>query len=136
MSMTIGRLARAADVGIDTVRYYARNGLLPPPARRASGYREYGERDLSRLRFIRRAKDLGFTLEEIRSLLSLSEQNERGVPGVKAAALTKLQLVEARIVELQGIRNGLQALVEACPGHGAATECPILNTLSGSGTSH
>lgn len=130
-SLTISRLARDAGVGIDTVRYYERNGLLPEPQRRASGYRIYREEDLKRLRFIRRAKTLGFTLDEIRELLELSGQNERGVAGVKASAEAKLQLVDQRIAELQRMRAGLQALVDACPGHGSTAQCPILNTLSG-----
>ena len=70
--MQIGQLARQAGVAIDTVRYYERQGLLPPPQRRASGYRQYGEQDISRLRFIRRAKDLGFSLQEIQDLLRLN----------------------------------------------------------------
>ncbi len=130
-SLTISRLARDAGVGIDTVRYYERNGLLPEPQRRASGYRIYREEDLKRLRFIRRAKTLGFTLDEIRDLLELSEQNERGVAGVKASAEAKLHLVDERIAELQRMRAGLQDLVDACPGHGSTAHCPILNTLTG-----
>jgi Zn(II)-responsive transcriptional regulator len=124
----IGQLARRAGVAIDTVRYYERNQLLAPAGRLASGYRRYGEGDLKRLRFIRRAKALGFTLEEIRDLLSLSD--ERNVAKVKRAAEIKLADIEQRVAELQLIRGGLRTLIRACPGHGRADACPILNALS------
>lgn len=113
------------------MRYYERNGLLPEPPRRASGYRDYPPASLQRLRFIRRAKELGFSLEEVRELLALSSGREQGVAGVKAAAAAKLALVEERLSELQRVRDGLQQLVTACPGHGATEQCPILQTLTG-----
>ena len=124
----IGQLAKRAGVAIDTVRYYERNQLLVPVERLASGYRRYGEAELMRLRFIRRAKALGFTLEDIRSLLSLSD--ERNVAKVKRAAEAKLTDIEQRIDELQRIRTGLRTLITACPGHGRAEACPILNALT------
>lgn len=130
-SLTISPLARQAGVGIDTVRYYERLGLLPEPPRRASGYRVYPADTLQRLQFIRRAKNLGFSLEEIKELLEMSRQSEHGVPAVKASAAAKLKDVEERIAELSRMRDGLRQLVEACPGHGAAQDCPILNALSG-----
>ena len=99
--ITIGAVARRAGVGIDTIRYYEREGLLPEPQRRASGYRDYGPDVVERLRFIRRAKDLGFTLEEIRELLALSTDRERGVKTVKQRAEARLGEVEHRIRELQ-----------------------------------
>jgi Zn(II)-responsive transcriptional regulator len=127
-NLGIGQLAKRAGVAIDTVRYYERNGLLSPSTRLASGYRRYGDAELGRLRFIRRAKALGFTLEDIRELLSLS--NERSVAKVKRAAEAKLADVEHRIEELERIRDGLRTLVKACPGHGRAEACPILNALN------
>ena len=130
-SLTISRLAKSSGVGIDTVRYYERNGLLPEPPRRASGYRAYRDEDVQRLRFIRRAKQLGFSLEEIRGLLELSQQNEQGVPGVHATAAARLAELDARIEELERVRNGLRQLVQACPGHGTPHECPILKALTG-----
>lgn len=126
-SYSIGQLAKQTGVPIDTVRYYERNDLLAPAARLASGYRRYGDPELRRLRFIRRAKALGFSLADIRDLLALSE--ERSVAKVKRAAAAKLADIEARIAELERIRNGLQALVAACPGHGRPEACPILNAL-------
>jgi len=128
-SFTIGEVARRARVGIDTVRYYERNHLLPEAARRLSGYREYHLDDVHRLRFIRRAKELGFTLAEIRGLLTLSSDRERGVRGVKARAEARVAEIERRIRELQQVRRGLKRLIDACPGYGALEGCPILNTL-------
>ena len=128
MDLSIGKLAKLAGVRIDTVRYYERNGLLTPSTRLASGYRRYGELELARLRFIRKAQKLGFSLKEIDSLLNLSAR--RNVAQVKRAAQTKLADVEARIADLQRVRDGLNLLVDACPGHGRASECPILRALS------
>lgn len=128
--MKIGELAHRAGVGIDTVRYYERQGLLPAPERLASGYRRYGRTDVARLRFVRRAKALGFTLLEIRDLLALSERREDDMGGLKAAAAAKLADVEARVIELTRIRDGLKTLVASCPGHGALGQCPILNALA------
>ena len=124
----IGQLAKCADVAIDTVRYYERNGLLPPSGRLASGYRRYGEIELKRLRFIRRAKVLGFSLEDIRGLLTLSD--EHNVAKIKTKAQAKLADIEQRIVEFERIRDGLRTLITACPGHGRADACPILNALT------
>lgn len=124
----IGQLARRAGVAIDTVRYYERNHLLAPAGRLASGYRRYGDHELRRLLFIRRAKALGFTLEDIRELLSLSDQ--RSVPRIKKAAEARLADIERRLSELERMRDGLRELVRACPGHGRAEACPILNALT------
>lgn len=126
--MKIGEVATRADVNIDTVRYYERTGLLPEPKRRPSGYRAYDSNTIRRLRFIRRAKTLGFTLEEIGELLSISGQ--RDVAAAKAAARRKLASVDQRLAELQRIRDALAGLVEACPGHGATEHCPILAALN------
>jgi MerR family copper efflux transcriptional regulator len=132
-SMKIGQLAKQAATPIDTVRYYERHGLLPEPQRRASGYRDYTHDDVRRLRFVRRAKALGFSLTEIRELLDLSSQPERDMADMKAAAAVKLADVEAKLAELTRIRDGLQTLVAACPGHGNVGECPILNALAEDG---
>lgn len=129
--ITIGAVARRAGVGIDTIRYYEREGLLPQPQRRASGYRDYGLDAVERLRFIRRAKDLGFTLEGIRELLALSTDRERGVKSVKQRAEARLGEVEQRIRELQRMKRGLKQLIDACPGHGSLEHCPILRALGG-----
>jgi MerR family copper efflux transcriptional regulator len=128
-TMTIGRLAKQAGVNIDTIRYYERNGLIPEPVRRASGYREYEASDVKRLRFIIRAKELGFTLAEIGELMSLSA--DRDVRGVKRRAEERLEQVEHKIKELQRVRRGLKSLIDACPGHGDLEQCPIVAALSG-----
>ncbi|WP_029889903.1 MerR family transcriptional regulator [Polycyclovorans algicola] len=129
-TLTIGAIAKQAGVGIDTIRYYERSGLLPKPQRRASGYRDYSAGTVKQLRFIRRAKDLGFTLEEIGELMSLSVQRDDGVKGVKAAAETRLAVVETKIKALQRIRLGLKKLIAACPGDGRLDQCPIIAALS------
>jgi len=128
--MKIGELAKRADVPIDTVRYYEREGLIPPPIRRASGYRDYVDADVDRLRFMRRAKGLGFTLQEIRELLSLTAKSGADMAALNAQTQAKLRDVEERIHALTRIREALQSLVTACPGHGALDRCPILAALS------
>jgi len=132
-SLTIGAVAKRAGVAIDTIRYYEREGLLPEPARRASGYRSYGEAAVAQLRFIRRAKDLGFTLEEIRELLALSADRQRGVKAVKQRAQRRLAAIDQRVAELQRVRDGLAQLVASCPGHGKPEDCPILRALADDG---
>lgn len=128
--MKIGELAKRAGAGIDTVRFYEREGLLPRPQRQASGYRNYEPSAVARLSFIRRAKALGFTLSEIRELLELSGRREDDMAGLKVAATEKLTDVEAKLAELTGIRDGLRTLIASCPGHGALEQCPILYALA------
>lgn len=127
VTVGIGQLAKRTGVPIDTVRHYERIGLLRPAARLASGYRRYGDAELKRLRFIRRAKALGFTLDEIRELLALSAG--RNVQSIRKAASARLADIERRMKELTRIRESLRQLVAACPGHGRAESCPILNAL-------
>lgn len=128
-SMSIGQIAKSAQVGVDTVRFYEKRGLLPHVSRRASGYRQYHADDLRRLRFIRRAKELGFSLEEIGTLLMLRSRSGRGVAKVKAVAHQKLLQVDGKIAELQRLRTALAALVAACPGQGMPEACPILRAF-------
>jgi MerR family transcriptional regulator, copper efflux regulator len=128
----IGALAKRAGVGIDTVRYYEREGLLAPQERLASGYRRYSGHEIKRLRFIRKAQVLGFSLAEIRELLTLS--SHRDVGRVKKKAEAKLDDVRTRIAELQRVRVALENLVQACPGHGRPEECPILLALGSEDT--
>jgi MerR family copper efflux transcriptional regulator len=129
-TMTIGRLAKAAGVNIDTIRYYERHGLLPRAARRESGYREYAADDVARLLFIRRAKELGFSLTDIGELLSLSQDRRSDMRGVKRKAEERLADVEGKIEELKRVRRGLKTLIDACPGHGQLATCPIVAALS------
>ena len=129
--MNIGQLSRRTGVPIDTVRYYEKERLRPPPTRSASGYRHYEADDVLRLNFIRRAKVLGFTLDEIRDLLALSSARDGDMAAIRAAAADKLADVERRLAELTRMRDGLRTLVEACPGHGALDQCPIVGALGG-----
>lgn len=130
-TLKIGQVADRVGVNIDTVRYYERAGLLPPPARRPSGYRCYDNQTIRRLRFIRRAKALGFSLVEIEDLLTISD--EQDVAAVKVAAGRKLADLERRLTELTRIRDALAGLVEHCPGHGDPADCPILGSLNEDG---
>jgi MerR family copper efflux transcriptional regulator len=130
-TMTIGRLAKAAGVNVDTIRYYERHGLLPQAARRESGYREYEADDVARLSFIRRAKDLGFSLTDIGELLSLSQDRRSDMRGVRRKAEERLADVERKIAELKRVERGLKTLIDACPGHGELATCPIVAALSG-----
>lgn len=129
--MNIGQLARQAGVPIDTVRYYERQQLLPTARRSAGGYRVFGDTDLTRLQFIRRAKALGFTLEEIGELLGLSDQRGDDMARVRSTAVDRLDDIAQRIDELQRMHGALKELVDACPGHGARLHCPILAALTG-----
>jgi len=128
--MNIGQLARQAGVPIDTVRYYERQRLIPEPVRSASGYRQYERDDVTRLHFIRRAKTLGFTLEEIGELMAISGHLSNDMNQMKAAATKKLEVVEQRLAELARMRDALQGLIEACPGHGPLATCPIMAALT------
>ncbi|MEO6154252.1 MAG: MerR family transcriptional regulator [Thermomonas sp.] len=128
--MKIGTLAQRADVGIDTIRYYEREGMIPAPLRTPSGYRDYRDDDVARLRFVRRAKLLGFTLQEIRELLELTASASDDMAGLNARAQAKVDDVNGRIAELVRVRDALQRLVTACPGHGALDTCPIMAALS------
>lgn len=127
--MKIGEFARRVGIPIDTVRYYERNGLLPPPARRASGYRDYHDSDIARLNFVLRAKALGFTLIEIRELLDLSDAAEGDMGNIRELAAGKLRDIEQRIGQLARVRDALKGLVEACPGRGHVSGCPIRSAL-------
>lgn len=127
-ALTIGRLAKRAGVGIDTVRFYERAGLLPLPARTASGYRSYAAPDVNRLRFIRRAKALGFSLEEISELLTLSA-GKGSRADVKAIANRRLRDLEQKIKELTVVRDTLAHYARRCSGHGPVAGCPIIEAV-------
>src|SRR5438477_12066347 len=121
--ITIGKLAVAAEVGIDTVRFYERAGLLNKPQRTPAGYRLYAESDLARLRFIRRAKMLGFSLEEIAELLHLNDGGGRR-SAVRAVAEQRLEEIEQKLSELGRMRDTLRQLVQRCHGDGSIAGCP------------
>lgn len=128
-SLTIGQLASDGGVGVETVRFYERKGLLAEPERRPSGYRKYDEEVVHRLRFIRRAKDLGFTLNEIKDLLSLRLDPTTTCADVKRRAEEKIADIKARIRTLQRMNRALVKVTKACNGSGGTSECPILESL-------
>lgn len=128
--MTRSEVAERAGVGRETVRYYEERSLIPEPRRSASGYRLYGESYVERIRFIGRAQELGFTLEEIKELLELRGGPEATCADVKAQAEAKIENVEAKIRDLKRIRNALTTLAKTCAGGTAPTaECPILDAM-------
>ena len=126
--LTIGKLANAAGVGIDTVRFYERAGLLKEPHRTAAGYRLYAGSDVARLRFIRRAKALGFSLEEIAELLRLNDGGGRR-GAVRALAAQRLAEIEQKLTELSRMRDTLRHLVHQCCGEGPLAGCPIIEAV-------
>lgn len=128
-TFTTGEVAEQAGVNVQTVRYYERRGLLPEPPRLGSGYRQFRPEDVSRIRFIKRAQELGFTLREIEELLDLRAEPGATSGQVKRATEEKIVEVEAKIRDLQRIRDTLAHLAEACDGHGTTQECPILEAL-------
>lgn len=127
---TIGALARQEGVAPETLRYYERLGLVEPFQRTVSNYRLYDAEAVRRLRFIRRAQALGFSLAEIGELLSLHTRPEADMSAVKQLAQDKIADIESRIADLQRMKAGLAALSERCPGHGSTAQCPILNALT------
>ncbi|MCC6574771.1 MAG: heavy metal-responsive transcriptional regulator [Planctomycetes bacterium] len=131
-AMTVSKLATAAGVHIETVRFYEREGLLPKPERTSGGHRLYSEHDAERLRFIQRSKDVGFTLKEIHELLFLRDSNIATCGDISEVAARKLAEIEGKIALLHQMRNHLKELVEHCPGGAASVkDCNILQDLEG-----
>ncbi|KEZ75774.1 MerR family transcriptional regulator [Salinisphaera hydrothermalis] len=128
MSYSIGQLAKNADTGVETIRFYERRGLMPEPPRAASGYRRYPLDAVGRLLFIRRAKRLGFSLEEIGTLLSLQEGGDK--TQIKGIAQAKLAQIETRIEDLKRMRATLADLEQQCSGRGPVAGCPIIEALA------
>lgn len=126
--MNIGQAASASGVSQRMIRHYEAIGLIPKAARRASGYRDYDERDVHTLRFIRRARDLGFPIEEIGKLLALWHDRSRASADVKALALARAEELERKEQELRAMRRSLEALASSCHGDDRP-DCPILEDL-------
>jgi len=126
--LTIGRLAEAAGAHLETVRYYERIGLMPRPNRTAGGHRSYTEEHVRRLRFIRRARDLGFTLDDIRALLELAEPGRTSCGEVQKIAAVHLQSVRAKLADLARMERLLASTVAQCDG-GSSLRCPVLEFL-------
>jgi MerR family mercuric resistance operon transcriptional regulator len=128
--LTIGRLAKEVGVNLETVRYYERRGLLPRPPRSASGYRLFPDEAAGRLRFIRRAQELGFSLAEIRELLSLRVSRTAKRTDVRRRAEAKIADIDAKIKSLDSMKRALRKLTRVCAGCGPIAECPILESLN------
>lgn len=129
--LTIGKLSQQADIGIETIRFYERDGLMPAPARSPAGYRLYTQDAVQRLLFIRRSKKLGFSLAEIRALLSLSDR-QADHSYIKSMVTKKRNMIDEKIADLQRISEALGSLADSCTGHGPSESCPILNALNDS----
>src|SRR5262249_49406784 len=129
--LTIGQVARSAGVGVEAVRFYERQGLLQEPARKDSGYRQYPEDVVARLRFIKRAKELGFSLKEIKELLALRVDPDTTCADGRSRAEAKIADVDEKIHALQRIKKALVKLTAGCRGRGPTSECPILDALDG-----
>lgn len=128
--MTIGKVARKAAVGVETVRFYERRGLIEQPPKPAlSGYRVYPDEAVGRIRFIRQAQGLGFSLREIKDLISLRADPQTDCADVRERATAKRADVDRKIAELHRIRAALDALIAACPGSGALRSCSIMEVL-------
>ena len=127
--MTIGQVAKQAGVNIQTLRFYERKGLVTPAGRRASGYRQYTLEAVKRIRFIKHAQEIGFSLREIEDLLSLRVDPATTCGDVRARAEEKMTEVESKILKLQHMQRALEVLVAQCDGHGPVSECPIIEAL-------
>ena len=129
MELTIGQVAAAGNVNIQTIRYYERRGLFPATGRTRAGYRQYSSDSVARLRFIRHAQELGFSLEEIQELLALRVRNGSSCRSVAEKTRRKLDLVEQRIRDLTRMKRVLEGLASACASRRATDPCPILEAL-------
>lgn len=130
---TIGQIARRSRVNIETLRYYERRGLLPNPPRRESGYRNYPPEAIERIRFIKHAQTVGFTLKEIKELLSLRVDPKTTCSEIKKRAEMKISEVEGKIRALQTMKSALVRLKGSCKGRGPSSDCPILDALESGG---
>ena len=128
-SLTIGRVAKSAHVNVETVRYYERRGLLPKPARLPSGYRAYTPEAVRLVQFIRNARRLGFSLQEVNDLLRLRVDPGMSCREVKQRAETKIADIERKIEDLRRMQQALATLAEACSGEGPISACPILDSI-------
>jgi Hg(II)-responsive transcriptional regulator len=135
-TFTTGEAADRADVNVQTVRYYERRGLIPEPPRTSGGFRQYSPDHVARIRFIKRAQELGFTLEEAGELLNLRATPDADRADVRAVAQEKRDAIERKIADLQRMQATLDHLIAACEGHGTTDACPILNALEDASTSH
>jgi MerR family mercuric resistance operon transcriptional regulator len=129
--LSIGNVAKQTGVGVETIRFYERQGLIDKPPRRASGYRQYSKEVVDQICFIRRAKNLGFSLKEIHELLNLRIEPNATSAKVRSRAIDKIEEISAKISSLQQMKGALENLVSACSGKGPVSECPILEAMDG-----
>lgn len=129
-TLTIGKIAKAAGLGVETVRFYERRGLIAEPARSKSGYRQYRPETIRRLQFVVRAKALGFNLQEISDLLDLRVTPGAGCVDVQLCAEAKIADIDERISQLNAMKRALGDLVVQCRGEGPLSDCPILDALT------
>ena len=127
--LTIGGLARESGVGVETIRFYERRGLVEQPERPQSGYRKYSPETIARVKFIRNAKELGFSLREISELLALEADTEDGRKETREKTEAKIAEIDGRIASLQGLRGHLVELVETCRSGRRKCRCPIMDTM-------
>lgn len=128
-TLTIGEIGRRTGTKVETIRYYEKIGLLAPPGRTQGNYRAYGEDDLARLSFIRRTRDLGFSIDQVRMLVSLSDDDARDCTTVDEIASAHLQEIDRKLADLAAMRRAIAALVESCGG-GVVRQCRILEALA------
>ncbi len=126
----IGQLAKATGTKVVTIRYYEQIGLLPPPSRTEGNYRNYSDGDMRRLRFVRRCRDLGFTLDQVRDLLRLSSQENRECAEVDRITAAHLVTIEDKVSDLKRLAVELRRLSRCCQGKGIIADCRIIETLS------
>ncbi len=131
MGLRTGEVARRAGVHVETLRFYERKGILPEPPRRKSGYREYPPETVELVRFVKRAQQLGFSLREIRELLSLREVPEGARARVQSLVEEKLREIEHKIRHLEAMHRALRELLHACRCTGRSARCPIIESLNG-----
>ena len=131
MDMRTGEVADQANVNLQTLRYYERRGLLPEPPRRESGYRAYGPEAVRIVRFIKRAQELGFTLDEVESLLELADGGPESCVAARELALHRMAELERRIADLNAMHRSLRRLVATCARPRAERECPLLRSIQG-----
>ena len=131
--LKIGQVAEQANVNVETIRYYERLGLITQPPRAESGYRQFSLETVERIKFIKRAQELGFTLAEIKEMLSISDGNDHDCRDIKHFALRKIDEIEQKVQDLNNIKSALHVLTDKCPSQGPVSNCPILQNFTNGG---
>ncbi|MBE9516508.1 MAG: MerR family DNA-binding transcriptional regulator [Proteobacteria bacterium] len=132
-SLTIGQVARQADISVETIRFYEQKGLIPKADRTESGYRQYQTATINLLKFIQRAKGVGFTLNDISDLLTLRADPDSCCADIMVRAKIKLEEIDNKIIELTRIRDSLQDMTSNCNGNDDVSDCPIIESFENTG---